>query len=461
MRKFTTVSIILLAVVSACTFSTSPQVAETPSTVTITETSSPTIKAVIIATQTPTETLPASLDTAVVTPSLDVTQKISTFKPDLVCPKQQVVPFEELDISPQYGIILLPGNADLHPENAIPLILLPGEAVPEPISDITEARSHFYEVSPDHKYFLFYRDEGDEKQETVWIRSLDDQEQWPVVQINKLNYARWASEEELFIIGSPDADEYEKLDIWSFMPFLAVNPFTLEQRQLTYIAGDRTQGRYFYGLIDNGMGSAYTLYYEGRMTGVEFYIYDYSKDEALAIFQWLKEVDPIELMTNFLPVWIYENDQYAVTISLSDGFDLALGLDLSTALCDQNYNDIMSTIILPERFLPSRVLGIVPERNWIALQRAGYLENADNSPNWFYIVDYQNNIIRDYCLDLLDSVSIVKLSPDGRFAAFSLYDFSATTDGMKQSVAILDLDLGVVNYVKGYELIDWVITNTP
>ena len=111
--------------------------------------------------------------------------------------------------------------------------------------------------------------------------------------IHKNNQAGWASPSEIFIAGPPDINLDRDLERSDFMPNLSVNPFTLEQSQITYLAGGVGSGRFYLDVV-NSKGKSYTLHTDMPNQTFEFYLYDYSNDESIPVFQWLWQLDPLK-----------------------------------------------------------------------------------------------------------------------------------------------------------------------
>jgi hypothetical protein len=384
--------------------------------------------------------------------TVDSTHQQDVISPQLknICPENQLVSIEKLDLPRDLRLLLLPNTVESYPQiPGKPLSISSENPAPATIFD---DELYDYSVSPDYKWIYFNRLSVDNKHSVLWISSLDGKNQWPVIELDSedyTGYASWVSEQEIFIIGSPHENDISALDLWEYMPFMGVNPLTLEERQLTYLARNQEDGLFYYG-ITNLDKRPFGMY--GRLNRVDF-IYDYEEDKALPVFLWLDVVDPFD-MQFIKPIWVYDEGKFAVTIARPDGIDLAFNLNIQSAGENKDYDDVMKRIIVPERLLPSSVLGIVPGKDLVALQRFDFF-NSSQGENWFYVLDYNNQIIYDYCFDLQDSVKRVKFSPDGKFVAFSLENFAADLEQDQHYIAILNLENGTIAYLKGYTLVDW------
>lgn len=368
-----------------------------------------------------------------------------------ICPETQIVPIEKLEIPKDFRLLLLPSSVKAYPQiPSKPLSLFPEASM---VSTIFDYEIIDYSVSPDHRWIYFYLPSSDQKYQTLWVSSIDGKEQWPVIELSGKGYsgyASWVSEKEIFIIGSPNESDISVLDLWDYMPFLSVNPFILEQRQLTYLARDPIDGLFYYGAISLDE-KTYGMY--GRLNRVDF-IYDYSNDRVLPAFLWLDAVEPFAMQFIKL-IWVYDN-KFAVTIAQSDGIDLAFNLNIQLAGEDKLYNDVMERVIFPERLLPASVLGIVPGRDSIAMRRFDFLFPSENE-NWFYVFDYKNQYVADYCFDTKDSVNKTEISPDGRFVAFSFEKFDVEYEQEQFYIVVLDIVSGKRAYLEGYVLVGWGI----
>ena len=392
--------------------------------------SSPTLTPMVIPTTTPT-TLPA--------------QEVKVPSVVKVCPEQQVVPFKELELPSDTRLLVMPLNTG--DDISSPQMFSPGDPNPKEIPNVTLEFGKG-RVSPDHRWILFYLPGEDVHQYMIWVSSLDGKKQWPVIQISFPNYPTWVSDQEIYIIGAPDNENHEPLEMWEYMPILSINPFTMEQRTLTYIANEKL-GRFYYGSVSI-MGHSYAMI--GRLNRVD-YLYDYINEKELPVFHWLDEVDPFKLQ-RIPPVWVYDGDKFAVTVARSDGIDLALALDIHSAGEDKPYNAVMMKILMPEYLLPLYMYGFVPGKDMLALSRYGYISEV-GGPSWFYILDFNNMVIKDYCFSIPGPVMPPRFSPDGRFAAFTIEDQPPSLDKTKNYIVILDLDMGIMAFLDGYSVLDW------
>lgn len=388
---------------------------------------------------------------ACTSPSVPPNTDSNTIYPRLVnkCPENPIVSFEQLGFPNNIHLLLLPSTVDAYPQvPGKPQIVSSENPNPMPIFN---DELYDFSVSPDHKWIYFNRPSSGNNHSVLWISSLDGTNQWPVIELDNENYtgyASWVSDQEIFIIGSPHDNDISVLDLSDYMPFMSVNPFTLEKRELTYLARAPNEGLFYYGavVVDNKPLGLY-----GRLNRVDF-IYDYEKYETLPTFLWLKAVDPFGIQ--FTPIWTYDNGKFAVTVARSDGIDIAFNLDVKSIGEKKQYDDVMKRIVFPERLLPSFVLGIVPGKDLVTIQRFDPF-NASQGENWFYVLDYNNKTAYDYCFDLPGSVKRVKFSPDGKFVAFSFDNFKTNLGQGKDYISILNLEIGTISYLEGYTLVDW------
>ena len=401
--------------------------------------------------QTSVETKVSSAIPVEGTPDYTNQQIVKSAKIIKTCPDRQIVSFKELNLPDNFRLIALMNTIELYPQiPSKPYSISSVSVTPTPIinDDVFT-----FQVSLDHKWIYYTRPNQENKFPVLWVSSIDGKENFPVIELGGKGYsgyANWSSDQEILIIGSPREDEISSLDAWEYMPFMSVNPFTLEKRRITYLAEkEANKGLYYYGAfgVDN-----HSLGMFGRLNRVDF-IYDFEQDKSYKVFSWLDSVNPSEMQL-MPPVWVYDNGKFAVTVAQSDGFDLAFNLDIQSAGETRSYNDIMRRIVLPEYLLPASVLGIVPVKNLIAIQRLDFF-NPNEGANWFYTYDNKNGVVYDYCFDLGASIKQIKFSPDGRFVALSLDGPASDTEQAKNYIAILSLENGKIVYVKGYSLADW------
>ena len=264
---------------------------------------------------------------------------------------------------------------------------------------------------------------------------------------------RWKSDQEIYVIGHPNAEDYEELSALDYFPFLIINAFTMEQQTLPYLV-DYWNGRMADGYLISQEKSL-MLFDESSIDGLRYFIYDFNNDESFQVFRWLlnEKVDPLRVVFSFQPVWIYDKDRFAIALAQQDGIDLAIDLDIETAKEDVDYDNVMTSVILPERLNPAYVLGIVPGTSQVVLKRFDIYHAS--SPKWFYLINYEDRILIDYCFDLADSVSDIKFSPNGRFAAISLQKFSVSSEQIGFYTVVIDLKIGTAAYLEDYVVIDW------
>jgi len=394
-----------------------------------------------ILTQTPLSTADSGSNQNVISPQIKN-----------ICPEKKIVPIDELGLSGDHRLLLLSSTVESYPRQPSKPMSISSES-PIP-TEIFDDELYEYSISPNHNWIYFNRPSAEGNYMVLWVSSLDGKTQWPVMALDGngyAGYASWISEEEILIVGSPNKSEISSINPWEYSPFISVNPFTLEQRQLAYLARNPDDGLYYYDAVDL-RGQPWGMY--GKLNSVDF-IYDYVSDESFSVFSWLDNVNPFD-MQFVKPIWVYDESKFAVTVAHPDGIDLALNLDIQQIKENKQYDDVMERFIFPKLFLPASVLGIVPIKQWIALQRFDFF-NSSEGENWFYILDYENQVIYDYCLDLQNSAKRIKISPDGKFVAFSMENFASNLEQDQHYVIVLNLENGKTFYLKGYVLVDWDI----
>jgi hypothetical protein len=132
---------------------------------------------------------------------------------------------------------------------------------------------------------------------------------------------------------------------------------------------------------------AYALYSELTDGGFNYYLYDYDTGENLPVFQWLPGVDLLESLLNLQlqPVWAYDGEKFAIFVDRPYGIDIAMNIDIDTAVQEKSYDEIMKKYSIPDQFTPISVLGFVPDKDMVVFQS---LDPHHVSPNWLFILDF-------------------------------------------------------------------------
>jgi hypothetical protein len=364
------------------------------------------------------------------------------------CIDQNEIPWENMINSVDSSMFVLSNSLYLSNSPSAPLIISPGHSLPKKMN-IPEEKSYF-KLSPDQKWFSYLK-YIDNNQVEVWIVSTDGTHNNKIISTSKNNRVEWLSTDEIILIGSPDAEKFDELEPYQIMPFLMVNPFTGTQKSIPYIATDELPDRYFDKAIEID-GKLYTLFYDWKTTGVEYYLYDYANEVSIPIFQWLKDIDPGKLTNNNFPViWYYGDNQFAVVIDQNGGFDLALGLDLKQAEEKLSYNQIMSRVIVPEFVKSLLLLGINPTNNMLIFQNFDL--SGQTSINNLISFDLAKKEIIKYCPTKPGSYGYVHFPSSDRFIAVDLG--STGVNGEFDYVTVLDLETGQIAYLPNYVLLDW------
>lgn len=366
-----------------------------------------------------------------------------------LCQDTNEVPWETMADSLTSSFYILSTQLyDSPPSPVSPLLVTPGN--PSPALTNIPSQNSYFKLSPDKQWFLYLDKNFETSLMDIWVVSTDNAQNLIVFSTSTNNSVEWLSDHELILNGSPDAASYERLELYQKMPYQIINPFTGEQRELTYIAGGRTSGRYFDEVFEID-GTPYTLFFNGKSTGIEYLIYDYKNEVSIPAIQWLKGPDHGGMgLSHFPPTWYYGENRFATILAEPEGLDVAL-FDFEQAQQDIPYNEIMTRIILPEDIPTPLVLGIGPENDLIILQ--DYDDSRTSEENQFYSLDLTKGEITAYCPFMQGNAGRVSFSPDNRFIAFSM---SAPIEiGGEENLVILDLSTGTVSYLPGYLFLGW------
>lgn len=376
-----------------------------------------------------------------------------------LCPVERVVPLADLGLNAQTRLLMLPADVDLHrPIKTGLWSLSPFEVIPQYISSIIPEEDEMvnddFQISPDYQWISFLRWKEGDADRALWISSLDGMQQWEVVKIRANSYAQWVSDKEMVIVGITDEERFENIEgripFYVYVPLLSINPFTLEAHPLTTLPEERTD-RFLIDYFRN-MDSSYELYSIGAGPVDKFVLYRYSDDTSQSVFKWLTGKDWVNAIT--MQIWLLADNTFTVTVTRPYGMDLASGLDLQAITLQQGYDEVMRKIVLPDKMMPFFVLARFPNNAPFLLLEQTTVDYYP--PIGFYVLDYQNMIIRDYCFDPSFRGDIIDISPDGHFLATTFYENPLTESGDKW-IVVLNLDTGYISYIPDYQFIGWGI----
>ena len=361
-----------------------------------------------------------------------------------ICPSSRFVPLEELGIPDQFRLIVLPLDLETYedPTTGYHLISLTDSKIQYvDVSPPAGTTNHGYIVSPDGQWMSFHRhSNNDSTNSTLWISSLNGENQWKVKQLTDVNYSyQWISEDEIVIWGPQNYDFSEAYPpLHYYLPLAVINPFTLEEQPLASLPQE-----YIDGLQDGilAFSRSGTLYYMFILRRIDsYFLHNYKEKSTQEVFEWLTGHGKDSFSTRVHR----DGDLFIITVDQPYGFDLSPKLNVSDITRQQDYSKIMSEIVLPTEFGPLRVAEKLPQTNlW------GIYQNLDidsNSPIKYFSLDPQNMKMTNYCIAIPQDTNVVD-SPDGNFIAIFEYP--------KSEITILNLKTGYASVLKDYHLVGW------
>ena len=443
---------ILLLLLTACTVDSNPGLPPTMTrspvpTTQSTSTSTPSVTADATASQEKPTTSP-SAEISATSPTSTVTEVLANI--EYICPEERLVPLASLGLSAEDRIIVedidnstggffMLGGTDTEP------IPIPNTA-PEP-----GYHNEFERASPDGRWFLYYKVLNGTFDATLWISSFDGEQQWQIMPIDTRAPAGWVSNEEIVGVSRPGDRE-------NYTPILLLNPFTQEINSLSPIPASGRGLNWW-----NSDDINYEIYFDnfyilpsGEHAG-RFAIYNYNTDETHLAFQWLNaETD--YLRDHFYLYYmfrIFDTPEGLISLILVRpyGFDIAANLDIDTIITASDYEEIMQPVILPGDNPDMRITWIARTNPSFAFDRLDYRQYEPRSTQ-FYVFNYQNMSLIDYCYDRGYTDIISYGSPDDRYLAWNTYEVESNDI---VGVNVIDFETGRVSYLDGVEVIGWGI----
>ncbi len=424
--------ILMILLAAACTLGSETPTPSSPALPS--ETASPT--------DTPSPTRTFTPVPPTLTPSLTAVPTQNIIHPDVVtlCPDQREVPFEELEIDPNFRMIMaLDFDADIERVNLGSIRGDDPTMTQIPTLNVDSDQSFEYAgISPNGQWIVYHVWKGEYESpvdSAVWVSSVDGLQQWEVVVFSEENlfqiHPYWQTDEEIFILGG-NLRNRRTLSL-----ALGVNPFTLEQRTFTPVPSD---SKYYGTFVVNE--NTYTLY----SSNLNILLYNQDTNTEQAVFPWLVDVGlggyPSAYSNRLIN--IDETGKIKIVVRKPYGFDITKNLNFDSIGDDLDYEQVMEQVIILEDEAPRTFIA------WQYNDSVGYYRRSE--PAAFYVYDGERNIIKDYCVDALGNYE--SLSPDGRFFAWTtLYD-----EEYGILTYVLDLETGYISKLPGIVVLDWFET---
>ncbi len=409
------------------------------------ETPTPSSPALSSETASPTDT-PSPTRTFTPSPTLSPIVPIPTIEtvtPPVVqyCPDQPEIPLTELGLNPEMYLVVaqnddIPGDPS---ENGI-FYLTGSDPTLKPIPNTASEgvwNTSLFMVNPRGNWIKYYRwQEGDEHK-TIRISTLDGTQQFDIADITFGHSTQWISDEEIVVIGLVNEEDYAfgLFEYWEDLIPLAVIDITTGVIEPLPPLPDNTIFAVFSQLDNN----YYAIYYEGyEFDNIQ--LYDYTNNRSIPIFQWLVDKDWVSYGTTGFRM---EDGSLSAFVNRRPyGFDLVVGLDVEGVQQDNRYLEAMTAVVLPgvpNDFRSSSISSLGNSGGNLYVVRDEDMISGKEE-KLFYIFDYPNKILRDYCLTFEYGALFKNLSPDGRFLIIVFYSSYGYPPDPKS--IILDLDTG-------------------
>jgi hypothetical protein len=366
-----------------------------------------------------------------------------------ICPSSRFVPLQELEIPDQFRLIVMPPDLERHGDYEMGYsLIVPSDSKVEEVyvSPPANTANQDYIISPNGQWISFLRQPlNDSTNRTLWISSLNGEEQWEVKQFPEtFRSYQWISEDEIVIWGPQNYDAAEPYPPpYNYIPLAVINPFTFEVQLLPPLPQK---------YIDEKQDQMYvfrssTLYYMFMLMQTEGYFLRSYKDNSIQqIFEWLNGHGNDSYSTRVHR----EGDLITIKVDQPYGFDLSPNLSVSDITQQQDYSKIMRKIVLPTEFGPLRATDMLPQTNlWNLFQKR---DIDSTSPVMYFTLDPQNMNLTNYCFEI-NWGSYIMDSPDGNFIAISR-DY-AGDEYPKGEIIILNLKSGYASVIEGYQLLGW------
>lgn len=386
------------------------------------------------------------------TPWAPTTQKVAYPEVVKACPDEREVSLEEIGLNPSTRLIV----ASFDRVSGLPikdgLFMISGDdpeprQIPGTIPNEGWLVGNFG-LSPDDEWLLFQRWMEGTQERHVWISSLDGERQWELATISLKEWAYWVSEKEVLIEGIPEG---RALSHDAMNPLYSIDPFTGEMRSFPPLPEEAVFLDYFG--VD---GTSYALYYVGFQTYEELALHDYSSGTSTPILPWLVGKDWVNFHTGGPGVGL--DGLLDITVNRPYGFDFAKNLDLDSIREPKSYQEVMTAVMLPE--------GPPDFAEWSLGEELSIVERTahedEEAPTWFYVLDYDKMILKDYCLDVEFMSNPEDISVDGRFVAITYLEGPLGSHPLYAKwVLILDLETGRFARIHKTQAIGWGEVRVP
>lgn len=378
---------------------------------------------------------------------------VETVEPnnERICPTGADVPINELELPNNSILLAVSDNEVLGGNLGTPLSsdifgFSGASSIPKKIEGIRsldgDSKIINILISPDGLWLAILRWNAIKNHETLWISTLDGQEQRMIADISPKQKVSWVGDSEILVVGVPNETDYEgRIPEEAMRPLISINPFTLDARNLEQLPEGTIYINNSYHSIN---GNPYSIYYKDDNQKRAYFLYDYVMRTSTQIFRW---IDTSDTTTG---VGIRPNGLYSVERGVNSGVDFALDLNIGQISEDQEYNDVMKHLSIEGLEITSMFSNLT--QSDILILTSDPLDYDKPTP--MYLFDHKANNLKDYCINL-GLVSTV-FSPDERFVAFTIYE---GIDSPGYHVLLLNLKTGYYSIISDMEAIGFGVMN--
>ena len=400
----------------------------------------------------PTETIISPPPSASPTSQSESTpnQEAAGFLSRSICPANREVSLSNLGLSSRMNLVVLPLDATIWGDVDIAYsILSPNASEEELITEIAPPKGWMnrnYTISEDGKWVSFIRWETENfSNRELLVSSLDGSKQIVVMKLpNIYTHSSWLSNNKLAITGVFDPDD-QSPPSYLYVPIKVIDPFSLEEQTLLPLPDEDMSRDQLFVFTENQL--VYNLYSLGHSPIEKFILYDYANDLSYPVFQWLAKRDDLSLINLRA---FYVGNSFSVVVTRPYGLDVSLDLDLNALKSYPDYEHTMNELVLPKEILPITVYAWIHSTNSLLLSETN--KDIDNpKPLEFYSLDYNDKLLKNYCLQIPTNLDGIFPSPDGHFVAFS----SQANNSLKGGITVLNLDTGFITIIEEFHMIGW------
>jgi len=307
--------------------------------------------------------------------------------------------------------------------------------------------------SPEGHWIKMQRYNEDYSQSAAWIISPDGLQEWLLDEGDfSVVIPSWVSDKEMIGIGVPNPEQYEDVNWEDYNPLFSINPFTLETRNFEPLPEKAIFARYF------TIGSeSYAIFHEGHQPYENWGVYNYNDHTILPVLNWLVGREDVNFTNSGISLQQDSNENilFNIYVQRPYGLDIAWNLSLDQISLSQKYEEAMTAISIPGEFSDITIGPWVNENSVVIETMLG--NNTDRNLDRFFIFDYENKIMREYCLDD-ERQPQIHVSPDGNLLSLT-YSSTESIGWTPEEVVILNLETGEITRIPDVGAVGWGVVD--